>query len=172
MDFRRAGQLTCATLLSRLQASGPLHGNAIATGVFTLDFHAAYSMKKIDDIVSVDSRFRAEFFLRPDGSFGYAEFENSNGPASPVWRVCADNTSRFASHEIALFEACGRLAWLSKETAWPARDKPPAAVVEYAPHHVTCPFCGIRFSLLDKERASGGRHLTCGQRIIVTAPAG
>jgi hypothetical protein len=127
-------------------------------------------MTKIDDIVSTDSRFRAEFFRRPDGTHGYAEFENSNSAASPVWRLCANSASRFASHEIALYEARGRLAWLSKETAWPARDEQPAVVIEYAPHHVKCPFCGIRFSLLDKEGSGGGRHLTCGQRIIVTAP--
>ncbi|NHZ91060.1 hypothetical protein F2P45_18855 [Massilia sp. CCM 8733] len=128
-----------------------------------------YSMRKIDDIVSADSRFRVAFVRRDDGTHGYAGFINTETAASPVWKLESKATSRFESHEVALNEARGRLAWLKKETDWPAKDREPVAAIEYTPGWMKCPFCGIRFCLQDLDRWGGGRHLTCGQRIVKQA---
>ncbi|NHZ32883.1 hypothetical protein [Massilia rubra] len=126
-------------------------------------------MDMIDEIVSVDGRFRAEFVRRDDGTYGYISFINSNNAASPAWKQDGRAVSRFESRDIALFDAKGRLAWLKKETDWPAKDHEPVAGSQYTPGWIKCPFCGLQFYLLDLDRWGGSRHLTCGQRIIDTA---
>ena len=125
-------------------------------------------MNTIDDIVSADGRFRAEFVRRDDGTHGYVSFINTNNAASPVWKQDGRDVSRFESREIALFEARGRLAWLKNEADWPAKDHEPMAASQYTPGWIKCPFCGLRFYLADPDRWGGSRHLTCGQRIIDT----
>ncbi len=125
--------------------------------------------QKLDEIVSADSRFRAAFFRRDDGTYGYEEFRNINNAVSPSWLMHAKGTSRFESHALALQEAQHRLSWLWKEMQWPARDQEPIETTQDMPGWIACPFCGIRFSLLDADRWGGGRHLTCGQRITATA---
>ncbi|NHZ64597.1 hypothetical protein [Massilia genomosp. 1] len=108
-------------------------------------------MNKIDEIVSADGRFRAEFVRRDDGTYGYIAFINTNNAASPAWKQDWRADSRFESHAIALFEAKGRLAWLKKEMDWPAKDHEPMAASQYTPGWIECPFCGLRSCLLDLE---------------------
>lgn len=124
------------------------------------------AMNKIGDIVSADSSRRVEFVRLNDGTYGYVSYKNTRNSESPVWENNSSENSRFGSHEIALFEATGRLAWLKKETEWPAKDQEPVAIAEYTPGWIKCPFCGKRFYLQDPERWGGNRHLTCGQRIV------
>lgn len=118
-------------------------------------------------MASADGCFRIDFFCRKDGSYGYAELKNSGTQQNPIWTKCTNNSSRFDSIEVARHEACGRVAWLKREIEWPARDSVPIPTVPYREGWIECPFCGVRFSMLDKVRWGGGRHLTCGQRISI-----
>lgn len=123
-------------------------------------------VSKIGDIVSADSRFRVEFVRFDDVTYGYVTYKNTGSAESPVWKNDSHESSRFGTHEIAIVEAMGRIPWLKKETEWPAKDQAAVAIAEYAPGWIKCPFCGKRFHLQDPDRWGGGRHLTCGQKII------
>lgn len=123
-------------------------------------------MSSIDDIVSADSHHRVEFVRLDDGTVAYVSYRNTGNAESPEWKNNAQESSRFGSHEIAVFEARERLAWLKKETEWTAKDQEPVAIAEYIPGWIKCPFCAKRFYLQDPEQWGGGRHLTCGQKII------
>lgn len=126
-------------------------------------------MKKVDDIASADSLFRVELFMRNDGTFAYVEFTHSGDALNPIWKRSSKAESRFGSYAIALYEARERLSWLNNEMAWPARDAEPLAALNEVPDWLTCPACGIRFCMRDRDRWGGGRHLSCGQRIIAMA---
>lgn len=118
-------------------------------------------------VVSTDGHFRIDFFLRNDGSYGYTELKKSGTQENPTWVEYTNSASRFDSIEIARNEASGRVAWLKREAEWPARENAPMPTMLYGEGWIKCPFCGIRFSMLDKVRWSGERHLTCGQRISI-----
>lgn len=123
-------------------------------------------MNEDDDIISADGQYRIVFFMHAEGTHGYAAFRNANDANSPMWRREHHSSSRFASRDVAVLEARSREAWLKTETAWPARHCDPVPLNEFGSGWLRCPFCRIRFSILDKFRWGGGRHLTCGQRII------
>lgn len=124
-------------------------------------------MTSVFSISSADSKFRIDFFRRNDGSYGYSELNNSGTQENPTWVKYANSASRFDSIEVAINEASGRVAWLKREVEWPARDNVPIPTVPNGEGWIKCPFCGIRFSMLDKVRWGGERHLTCGQRISI-----
>lgn len=124
-------------------------------------------MTSVLTIVSADSDFRIDFFCRNDGSYGYAELKNSGTQENPHWIKYTDHSSRFDSIEVARYEASRRVAWLRREFEWPARDNLPILATPYTEGWIECPFCGIRFSMRDKARWGGERHLTCGQRISI-----
>jgi hypothetical protein len=84
-----------------------------------------------------------------------------------MWENYANTSSRFDSLETARLEASSRVVWLKKEVEWVARDNKPIPTSPYIQSWIKCPFCSVRFSMLDKDRWGGGRHLTCGQRISV-----
>jgi hypothetical protein len=48
-----------------------------------------------------------------------------------------------------------------------ANDNPPVAVRVAEDGWVTCAHCGLRFALTDKDRWTGLRHVTCGQRLLL-----
>jgi hypothetical protein len=122
-------------------------------------------MNTLEEIISADIRFRVELFRRADGTYGFVEFKNASNAENPSWVKGSNRASRFESYEIALHEAQQRLAWLRKEMDWPAKDSQPLQATEYMPNWIKCPYCGVRFSVLDTDRWGGGRHLSCGQRI-------
>lgn len=124
-------------------------------------------MTTVLSIVSADNDFRIDFFCRNDGSYGYDELKNSGTRENPIWVKYTNGSSRFDSIDVARSEASGRVAWLKREVEWPARDSMPIPTAPYREGWIQCPFCGIRFSMLDKVRWGGGRHLTCGQRISI-----
>jgi hypothetical protein len=128
-----------------------------------------FPMKQFRELVSADCLFRITPFRRDDGTYGYLEFKNTGSPAGPIWHQDSRGTSRFESLESTLLEAQGRVAWLRRETAWPARDHEQRMAAEYLPQWVECPFCKVRFSLGDPQRWGSGRHLTCGQRIAIAS---
>jgi hypothetical protein len=156
--------------IARQQANGRAGNTVVLERVFNCAFYAGCSMKKLEEIVSADSRFRVEFFERDDGTHGYDEFKNTNNAASPLWCLHSKSDSRFESQQTAFHEAQQRLPWLRKEREWLARDKESIVTTEYIPGWMVCPFCGVRFSLCDADRWGGDRHLTCGQRIIKAVP--
>ncbi len=119
------------------------------------------------EILSSDGLSRIEVFRREDGTFGYLESKNSGTQADPKWEPGKHCASRFESMEHAVREAEGRVAWLTREAAWPAKASAPRTALQYTEGCVECPFCGARFSLRDPHRWRGGRHLTCGQKIVV-----
>ncbi|NOJ97923.1 hypothetical protein HMI51_33915 [Corallococcus coralloides] len=47
----------------------------------------------------------------------------------------------------------------------PAWDHPELTALIRPDRYVVCPFCGKAFSLADKDRWNGSRHLSCGQRL-------
>jgi hypothetical protein len=118
-------------------------------------------------VTSVDGAHRVAIFRREDGTYGYLEFQNTGSAESPHWRESSRGHSRFGSGTSAMKEAKGRIAWLGREVDWPAKDFDPLEGEQYIQGWVECPRCHIRFSLTDKDRWGYGRHLTCGQRILV-----
>ena len=138
-----------------------------ATGRLNSGVRPFSRMILVLSIVSADSYFRIEFFCRNDGSYGYTDLKNSGTHENPIWVEYANSSSRFDSIETARAEASGRVAWLKKEAEWLARENEPIPTKPYREGWIRCPFCGIRFSMLDKDRWGGGRHLTCGQRISI-----
>jgi uncharacterized Zn-finger protein len=46
-------------------------------------------------------------------------------------------------------------------------DNPPVAVRIEDDGWVTCAHCGRRFALTDKDRWTGLRHVSCGQRLVL-----
>jgi hypothetical protein len=124
-------------------------------------------MKYLLTIQSTDNLFCINYFCREDGTYGYIELKNVSTPEAPVWQKYANPSSRFISLEVAKLEAESRVTWLRKETEWVARDNESMSALEYIENWIKCPFCSIRFSLLDRHRWGGGRHLTCGQKISV-----
>lgn len=125
------------------------------------------AIQTISEFVSADGRSRVEIFRREDGSYGFGESLRSSDLAALAWGPLHAFSSRFDSRETAIAEAQSRVAWLQREIAWPARDEEARVVETCAPNWLQCPFCGKRFSMRDEDRWAGGRHLTCGQRIIV-----
>lgn len=119
------------------------------------------------EVTSVDGVHRVEVFRRVDGTYGYMEFENKGSMDAPQWHEAGHGHSRFGSSTSAMQEARSRIAWLRREIDWPAKDLEPREADQYVPGWVECPLCHIRFSLADKDRWNYGRHLTCGQRILV-----
>lgn len=124
-------------------------------------------MTSVLSVVSVDGHFRIDFFLRNDGSYGYTELKKSGTQDNLTWVEYTDSASRFDSIEVARNEASGRVAWLKREVEWSARENAPMPTMPYGEGWIKCPFCGIHFSMLDKVRWGGERHLTCGQRISI-----
>ncbi len=72
-----------------------------------------------------------------------------------------------ANPEIAWREAIGRTPWLKRQESWQAFHEPEKYAKPYGIDFICCPFCNKRFSLHDKNRWGGSRHLTCGQKINV-----
>lgn len=126
-----------------------------------------FKMKIEHEVVSVDGLNRVAVFCRTDGTYGYMEFKNVGTATSPGWQESSRGDSRFGSEASALKEAHGRVAWLRREIEWPAKDFEPRSAEPYMPGWIECPKCHIRFSLTDSHRWGSGRHLTCGQRILV-----
>ncbi|QQP94408.1 hypothetical protein [Lysobacter enzymogenes] len=123
-------------------------------------------MEILDRVEAAGGRAGVEFLRRDDGTYGYRELEpDENGG----WRCRDQNSSRFGDLDTARAEAAGRIEWLRRERAWPARDVAPVTVEQPASGLLRCPFCGISFALSDRDRWGGGRHLRCGQRLIVAA---
>ncbi|QWP78144.1 hypothetical protein J5226_07035 [Lysobacter sp. K5869] len=120
----------------------------------------------LDRVDAADGCGSVEFVRRGDGSYGYRE---SDPDGIGGWRCRSQNASRFDSLETARAEAASRIAWLRRELAWPARDLAPVAVEQPVAGLLRCAYCGISFSLSDQDRWGGGRHLRCGQRLIVMA---
>lgn len=125
------------------------------------------AVELIARVDAADGCGSVEFLRRADGSYGYRELD-PDGLGG--WRCRDQNGSRFDDLDTARAEAAGRIAWLRRETAWPARDLAPVAVEQRSVGLLRCAYCGISFSLDDRDRWGGGRHLRCGQRLIVAAP--
>jgi hypothetical protein len=124
-------------------------------------------MESVQTIVSSDRKFCLVFFQRNDQSCGFVELEHSDQSPNIPWEAESYRSPRFASLDIAIQEAEGRIGWLKRETLWPAKALPTVIASEYVPDWIKCPFCHVRFSLLDPHRWAGDRHLTCGQTIQV-----
>ncbi len=119
------------------------------------------------EILSSDGLHRIELFQRDDATFGYLESVNVGTREKPEWKPDSHRASRFESLEHAVREAEGRVAWLKRETAWPAKGFEPRQAHQYTAGWIECPSCGARFSLRDAARWNGDRHLTCGQKIVI-----
>jgi hypothetical protein len=72
-----------------------------------------------------------------------------------------------ADSNIAWREAIGHIEWLKREESWSAFYEPERTATINAFGFVSCPFCSLMFSLRDKNRRGGGRHLACGQKIEI-----
>ena len=121
------------------------------------------------EVTSVDGVHRVEIFRREDGTYGFLEFTNAGSTESPQWVEASQGHSRFGSSTSAMQEAKSRIAWLRREVDWPGKNFEPREATQYIPGWVECPLCHIRFALTDNDRWGHGRHLTCGQRILVVA---
>lgn len=122
------------------------------------------------EVISVNGLHRVTLCCREDGTYGYTEFRNAGTVDDANWQVCSLGHSRFDSLDTAIQEAKKRIPWLKLEINWPAKDFAPLIARQYIVGWVECPYCHIKFSLTDPNRCGSGRHLTCGQRFLITAP--
>jgi hypothetical protein len=125
-------------------------------------------MRIVEEILSADQRSRALICEREDGLFTFVEERNAAEPPSWRWERYSGGHSLFDSAEAVVRDVRGRMGWLRREMAWPARDEPPVTVTPRPGGVIDCPACGITFFIKDPARWGGGRHLTCGQRIGLT----
>jgi hypothetical protein len=115
---------------------------------------------------SVEGDKRVIVFARWDGFFSYIE-ECAIDSHQNTWKIVSGNRSIYADSNIAWSEAIESVEWLKREESWSAFYEPERTATINAFDFVSCPFCSVRFSLHDKNRWGGNRHLTCGQKIEI-----
>ena len=68
---------------------------------------------------------------------------------------------------LKLCSACGGNGWVDGSQKYFDNDSETIVVKVSPKGYIECPCCGWRFSINDKDRWTGRRHMRCGQKITL-----
>ena len=69
---------------------------------------------------------------------------------------------------LTLCKGCAGKGWVEGTQKFFENDSEAMPVKVSAMGYVQCPCCGWKFSIKDKHRWTGRRHIRCGQKIMLT----
>jgi hypothetical protein len=69
---------------------------------------------------------------------------------------------------LTICKKCAGKGWVEGVQKYFENDSPAIPAKVSAMGYVQCPCCGWKFSIKDKHRWTGRRHMRCGQKITLT----
>lgn len=115
----------------------------------------------------------AKFPCRSDAEFSD---ENDHNPMvlqdCPTCRGTGENCEHFLDHggegyTLGTCPDCGGLGVIGEIERYFKEDCQQIDIFVDSNGWLKCPKCGIRFTIRDRHRWSGRRHLTCGQKLRI-----